>query len=751
MITTVTKKLYLTFLGSFFTKKQILFVILTSIFLTFFCKNTNAQDASVFPAPINPISIYATKAKGNITIDGKLDELDWQNAKVVTDFKQVEPFQGQVPKYSTVVKILFDSKNIYIGAFCKDTMGKKNIRVQDFRRDFDYSENDLFGVSFDPFNKKRNATVFQTNPYGALKDLQVFDDIVFDDEWDALWSARSAITDNGWSCEMSIPWKTLRYPRQPKDSTTWGINFMRIARKDNETSAFPGFPRSFDSYRMDYVALLKGIEPPPPSTNIQVNPYWVNQLSTRTENGQKPQSDYATKLGGEVKYSPTAHSSIDFTFNTDFAQADADRQVNNLKRFSIFFPERRQFFLENAGLFNAGSRYIYQPFFSRSIGLDNNGNPTPIDAGLRYTDKNTKYNLGAMYVHTRQTEEALASSNSVVSFSKNYGKQNSIGLLMTNKFEEANDSTQSNNNTSITLVGLNRITDKLSFKYTVSGSKTVGSSKDEGFAANTSLGYAANNFAWVWNVGIISKAYNPKLGFITRNDFIKNYADVYWVRRKKKWFPRFVRSFEPGVAIDFYQNISDLKLQEGDIGFYPIFFLFNNGAKFVTTLQFNWQNLTSNFNPIGIEIGVGKYQFNGINFNFSSDQSSKFSYSADFTTGGYYNGKITSFSGNVRYAPSPKIAINVSYETDKLTGVGINKENLRTQLITPNIRMALNPRLQFNVFYQYNTATERSRWNARLSWEYKPLSYVYFVFNENKTNGLRQDQSIAKISYLKQF
>jgi hypothetical protein len=716
--------------------------------------NLKAQDTTNysgnFAPPAKPLSIYALKATGNITLDGKLTEADWAKAETIIRFVQVEPYQGEKPKYPTIVKILFDSKNIYVGAYCKDITGKKGIRVQDFRRDFEYFENDLFGVAFDPFNKKRNATAFQTNPYGALRDLQVFDDLVFDREWDVLWNARSNITDSGWTCEMAIPWKTLRYPKTV-DSTTWGINFVRVARKENEASAFPGFPRSFDTYRMGYVALLKGIQPPPPSTNIQINPYWVNQLNTQSETGKEKINDYTTKFGGEIKYSPTVHSTLDFTINTDFAQADADRQVNNLTRFSVLFPERRQFFLENAGLFNAGSQFIYRPFFSRSIGLDNDGNPIPINAGLRYTDKNTKYSLGAMYVHQRQSASTLASNNSVVSFIKNYGNQNNIGVLITSKIEEANDSVKANNNTSITVTGLNRITEKLRFNYSVSGSKTTGNNTDEGFAANTSLAYASNNFAWVWNTGIISKKYNPQLGFLTRNDFVKNFVDVYLIKRKQKWFPKFIRSFEPGVTVDMYQNITNLKLQEGYIGFYPLFFIFNNGAKLVSTIQFYWQNLTTNFNPIGIEIAAGNYQYNSINANYASDQSSKFSYSADITAGSYYNGKIVSFTGNIRYAPSPHFAANISYETNQLKQVGINKENLTTQLVTPNIRMALNPRLQLNIFYQYNTATERSRWNARFSWEYKPLSYIYLVFNENKTTDFKQDATIAKISYLKQF
>ncbi|MEP6712079.1 MAG: DUF5916 domain-containing protein [Ferruginibacter sp.] len=725
--------------------------IVSAILTVTACACSYAQDVSVFPPPAIQQSLYAKKTSANIFLDGKLNEADWLTAEPITNFRQVEPFQGEQSKYPTIVKVLFDHKYLYIGAFCKDTAGKKGIRVQDFRRDFDYFSNDLFGVALDPFNGKRNATAFQTNPYGALRDLQVFDDNIFDREWDALWSARSNITDSGWSCEMAIPWKTLRYPKQKNDSTIWGINFVKIARKENEASAFPGFPRSFDSYRMGYAALLKGIQPPPPSTNIQVNPYWVNQLDTKKETGLKKVNDYNTKLGGEIKWAPTAHSTVDLTFNTDFAQADADRQVNNLTRFSVFFPERRQFFLENAGLFDAGNQFTFKPFFSRTIGLDADGNPIPIDAGLRFTDKNEKYSIGALYVHQRATENIQAANISVARFIKNYGKQNNIGILITNRIDEAVDSLKTNVNSTATITGFNRLSDKLSFGYTISESKTSGNYKDDGAATFTSLNYNSNNFTLLWNTGYISKKFNAQAGFISRTNFIKNFIDCYVTRRKQKWFPKFIRSWEPGFGIDVYQNPNDLRLQEAYVGVYPIFFLFNNGAKFVTTIQLNWQNLPVNFNPIGVEIGAGKYQYNAINANYTSNQSAKFSWAADVTRGGYYNGKIATLSGNIRYAPSPKLALRVDYERNNLKHVGVNKENLITQLVTPNIRMALNPRLQMNVFYQYNTATERSRWNARFSWEYRPLSFIYLVFNQNKTSGFKQDQSIAKISYLKQF
>jgi len=719
--------------------------------VVFSCTRSYAQNASVFPPPTLQQSIYAKKVTGNIILDGKLMEADWQTANIVTNFKQVEPFQGEPSEYPTIVKILFDNKYLYVGTFCKDTAGKTGIRVQDFRRDFDYFANDLFGVALDPFNGKRNATAFQTNPYGALRDLQVFDDNIFDREWDALWNARSNITDSGWSCEMAIPWKTLRYPKQKNDSTIWGINFVKIARKENEASAFPGFPRSFDSYRMSYAALLKGIQPPPPSTNIQINPYWVNQLDNKKQTGKKNINNYNTKLGGEIKWAPTAQSTVDITFNTDFAQADADRQVNNLTRFSVFFPERRQFFLENAGLFDAGNQFTFKPFFSRAIGLDNDGNPIPIDAGIRFTDKNNKYSLGALYIHQRKTDNTAAANMSVLRYLKNYGTQNNIGLLVTNRINESNDSLKTNINTTVSVTGFNRFSNKLRFNYTITGSKTSGNYKDDGLATFTRLVYESNGFALFWNTGYVSKSFNPQMGFVSRNNFIKNYVDAYFVKRKQKWFPKFIRSWEPGVEVDVYQNPNNLKLQEAYIGPYPIFFIFNNGTKFIARAILNWQNLQVNFNPIGIEIAAGNYQYNQVRAEYYSDQSSKFSYILDVTTGGYFNGKITSLTGTVRYAPSPHIAFNINYEANYLRKVGIAKEDLNTQLVTPNIRIALNPRLQMNVFYQYNTATERSRWNARFSWEYRPLSYIYLVFNENETTGFKQEQSIAKISYLKQF
>jgi hypothetical protein len=602
----------------------------------------------------------------------------------------------------------------------------------------------------DPFNGKQNASVFQTNPHGALSDLQVVNGLI-DREWDARWSARSSVGEEGWSCEIAIPWKTLRYPSQAKDSTAWGISFNRIARRDNENSAFPGYPRSFiDTYRMDYVALLRGIEPPPPSTNIQINPYLVSQLDRRNETGGIVE-EFSPKVGGEVKWSPTAYSTVDFTINTDFAQAEADRAVNNLRRFSVFFPERRQFFLENAGLFDAGNQASFKPFHSRSIGLDNKGNPIQIDAGLRYVEKHREYSLGALYVHQAGDSAIPAANISIARYIKNYGAQNNIGLLVTNRIDEATDSLKTNINSTATITGYNRLSNRLNFKYTFSASKTTGNYEDQGTAAATGLTYSANKLVLIWNFSLVSDDYNSQSGYIRRRGFFKNFVDFYLIKREQKWLPGFIRSWQPGFSIDEFQDVKGLGLQEADLDISPLNFVFNNGAKFNISYTLNWQNLNADFSPLGIRIAAGRYQFNNFDINYSSDQSSRFSWSANLSSGGYYNGKITTYEGSIRYAPVPYFAANVNYELNKLKDVGVGKESLNTELITPNVRMALNPRVLLNIFYESNTATKQGNWNTRFSWEYRPSSFIYLLWNQNKNGPFKQTQSIAKISYLKQF
>lgn len=239
------------------------------------CLGLHAQtpDPTVFQPVQPPKQIQAVRATGRLTINGRLDESDWQGAPSATGFFQAQPEQGKQPANDTRIRVLFDNKNVYIGAFCPDSLGRKALRLPDLRRDFDYFANDLVGVSFDPFRDQRNAQAFQTNPFGAQRDLLCADDALFDRDWDGYWKVRTTRTDSGWVAEMQLPWVTLRYPRPDSTAQNWGINFVRISRRINEQTFWSPVPRAYTVYRMTYAGLLTGLEPPPPSTNIRLQPY----------------------------------------------------------------------------------------------------------------------------------------------------------------------------------------------------------------------------------------------------------------------------------------------------------------------------------------------------------------------------------------------------------------------------------------------------------------------------------------------
>ncbi|MEO0625399.1 MAG: sugar-binding protein, partial [Bacteroidota bacterium] len=293
-----------------------------------------------FPPPENPPVVEVQRAFSKIVIDGSLDETDWQSAKPVSDFFRVEPRQGGPIRYRTEVKFLYDDKNLYIGAICSDSAGMSGIRVQDLRRDFSWGNNDIFGIALDPQNLKQYAQAFQTTPYGNQRDFQNFNGNNFDNGWNTLWTVRTQRTEEGYLVEFSIPFKSLRYDlAEDGQAIEWGITLVRYARRDIEVSTFPAIPQSFTPYRMTYAAKLVGIEVPPPSANVRIEPYALYQYDQINDaDGEFRDGDF--KVGGDIKWAINPRSVLDLTFNTDFAQADVDRAVNNLERFNIFFPER---------------------------------------------------------------------------------------------------------------------------------------------------------------------------------------------------------------------------------------------------------------------------------------------------------------------------------------------------------------------------------------------------------------------------
>jgi len=717
----------------------------------------NCISQVTFEPPEEPTKILAVKTSKPITVDGKLDEAIWMSTSPITSFIQKDPNQGDPVSMPTEARILFDGDNLYVGAICKTIKGRADIRTQYMQRDFNYFQNDMFGIAIDGFLDKRNAMAFQTNPHGTQREILVMDDQIFNREWSGLWKVRTQISDSAWFVEMAIPWKTLRYPPECNEI---GVILTRNIRSNNEYTSFPAVPRAFNVYRMPYEAILTGIEPPPPSANVQVNPYALLTNDRTSQDGVVTAENTIFKMGGEVKWVTGPNSVLDLTFNTDFAQADVDRQVVNLTRFSVFFPERRQFFLEGNEIYSMAAWDLLQPFFSRRIGLDDNGRPIPIDAGIRFTNRSEKQNIGLLAIRQRENGNTPASNFAVARYSANLSSQGRIGGMTTFRHDEADASGQTTTNLTATIDGFFRPSQQINSFWMVSSSKTSGAIEDEGLSGATWT-YYDNNWIYLGLVeAFVSENYNPRVGFIDANNYLLT-SPAITLRLRPKWLPKFIRQYSPGITSYLYNYLDDLSFREGFVNYRPFSIELQNGSEFSYSLSTNWQSLRSTFSPVGIDILAGNYTFTSHRFSYFGDFSKKVALSAAYRFGGYFDGKLNTVTSSLRFAPLPHIQLTVDYEFNHLADLGEARSTTETHLVGTELRLALNPRVQLISFLQYNTTSERTTLNSRFVWEYRPLSYIYLVYNDNRqdmVNGetdmlsrVRDQQGIFKVTFLKQF
>jgi hypothetical protein len=706
--------------------------------------------------------LRAAEVKRNLLIDGHLDEAEWAQAQPVANFVQVEPFQGQKANHDTQVRVLYNRNFLYVAAFARDSLGRRALRAPDFRRDFDFQAHDFFGITIDAFNDKRNAMVFMANPYATQRDLLAADDRLFDTDWDGLWRVRTHRTDSGWVAEFAIPWQTLRYPRPAGGEQTWGINFFRNRRRTNELTGWSPYPRAFSALRMEYAGQLKHLKPPPPSPNIRVQPYYLASYDQYNGSDLGYDRNLNHKLGGEVKWALNPNTVLDLTVNTDFAQADADRQVNNATRFSVFFPERRQFFLENASLFAAGlapadnlvgGAMRIQPFFSRRIGLDNLGNPLPIDAGARLVYRSAKTNYGGLLMRQRGDAAHAGATFAVGRYSRNLGQYNRLGGLFTLKNNDALNGAPGYANAVGAVDGFFRLSPSLNLNLmAIQSANTNGTG--QGFSGYANFQYNSNTLtAWLSQT-VVTRNFTPETGFVSRSNVVSTTPGFFFIIRKP-WIPKFIRGLEPGAFTEFYWNATTGQLQEMQVSLNPVWIALQSGGFMGLFVNPTFQRLDETFSPLGVDIAPGTYQYVRYNLLMSSDRSKKVSYVLNAETGGYYDGHLDFMRLVVRTSPVPYFSLATTVEANRFRGVGSNAGQVKNvRLWGVEGRLALNPRVQVIGFYQFNSLQDRDLWNVRLAWEFQPLSFVYLVFNQRGFTTTERQQSqhlIGKVSYLRQF
>jgi len=667
------------------------------------------------------------KTTEKITIDGVLDEMTWKNTAVAKDFFMITPVDtGKATQFSEA-RVSFDDENLYLSIIFFNNSTQGNYVVESLKRDFSFGKNDNFLVAIDPFNNQNTGFAFGLNAYGAQWDGTMYNGRNVDLNWDTKWYSEVNFDEEKWVCEIAIPFKSIRYNETISE---WGINFSRLDLKASEKSSWAPVPRQFPSVTLAYAGALVWETPPPKQrSNVSLIPYLSNNLTSTN----KATPDNAFKVGGDLKYSLTSALNLDLTINPDFSQAEVDQQVTNLDRFELFFPERRQFFLENADLFSNFGYTTIRPFFSRRIGLN-----VPIQGGIRLSGNlDENWRIGLMDIQTRQDKnQSLAAENfGVVSLQRKLFDRSNLSILFVNKQalnlkENQNNTSEYNRN-----IGLeynyfsadNLWNAKLLFLKSLS---PVSQQQGEVFASH--IGYQSTRWNWRLQQEYISGDYSAEVGFIPRNNYIKLQATGGYLHYTKKDTP--LLSHGPRLGRTYYFDTNfDKKDQTQQLDY---LFNFKNRSKFTLGIRRQYIELLADFDPLRTQIAQlaagTQHQWNSFSLSYDAKPQNRFTYAAEVITGGYYdNGKRNAFLGEFGYRFQPYLELSslINYNQIELAAPW-NTNSFWLLGIKSNL--TLTNKIFFSNLFQYNEQLGLWNFNSRFQWRYQPASDIFLVFNSNE-------------------
>jgi len=686
--------------------------------------------------------IRARYIEAPIVIDGILDELAWALVEPATDFVQTNPVQGEPATERTEVRLLYDDDNLYVGVYCFDSEGEQGIVVTDVTRDYQSSENDHFALVLDTFDDDRNGFLFGTNPEGAKRDAQTVGDgthINFD--WDGIWHVKTQITEQGWQVEMAIPFKTLRF--REGDDQIWGVNFVRHIRRKNEVAHWSLVTRPYRMNRVSLAGTLEGLGGIRQGRNFYLKPY----ISTPITRREGDDVDFMPEVGMDAKYGVTPGLTLDLTLNTDFAQVEADVQQINLTRFSLFFPEKRDFFLENSGIFefaHTGRRFGRRdliPFFSRRIGIEQ-GEIVPILGGVRFSGRAGQYTLGILSMQTDEFEVTPSTNFSVLRLRRDILRNSDIGGLFVNKKVNGGDF----NRTYGTDVNLKFLT-YLNISSYILKTDTTGIDSQELAGA-----FNARWSDLFWDIEgeylSIEDNFNPEVGFVPRPGIRKTLGELA-VKPRPGESIGWIRQFRPGVTLDYItdqNNVLQTRVLDGSFTIE-----LQNGGEIRFGHKSTFERLEEPFAiRLPQEIPVGDYQFADFSVSFFTDRSRAFSGDAGIETGEFFDGEKDSYRLGFLLQPSYHFLAEVGWEHDD---VRLPSGDFTDNLVTSRFRYSFNTTTFLNALIQYNSTLKEVSSNIRFNWIYKPLSDLFLVYNERRasTGEVVERALIAKLTYVFDF
>ncbi len=692
--------------------------ILTFAIITGIISFSNAQHSI-------PDTIQANILNGKINFDGVLDEPVWQSANFISNFTQRELNYGKPVSEKTEVAVIYTKNALYFGVRCYQN--PKTITAKNMGVDFDVESDDNFRIVISPFNDNRSGYFFAINPNGARTDILIAGNEDGNKDWNGVWDAKTTITQEGWFAEIYIPFSTLQFKND--NNFNWAINFQRDIVSKNEQALWQGWTRDNSIFAVVNAGKITGLKNISYAKRFELKPYTLAGIQYNRDF----ENDYPLKLGADLNVNITPSLKLNLTSFTDFAQVESDRIPVNLSRFSVYYPEKRAFFLEgyNNFQFYLGDRNTV--FYTRTLGTENY-QTVPIIGSVRLFGKAGKNNIGFLNLEEGKIDSISATNNTVLRYKYDIGKQSYIGGIFTNKI---------NNTTSNQVFGLDasyRTSDFLNNKNLTLTADVAFSGENFNLSDNAMTyrlfaDYPNDLIDNYMSIATMQEGFNPELGYMRRT----NYRSYSWYFRiTPRIFTKYgikKMIFKPwGFTV--YQTLSTGELESLWNETRPLGAVFKSGERFEINFKQSFDRLDEGFELTDeITIPEGRYWMFRDELQFETNQARRVWIALFYNWGGFYTGKIKTFEGEAGFNISKHFNINTSYTFNKVI---LPQGNVNTHELASYINYAFNTRLNISFFGQWNSLENVMLYNFRLHWIPKIGSDIYLVYNTNYDEPIKQ-------------
>jgi hypothetical protein len=675
------------------------------------------------------------------SVDGALDEGVWQTATPLTSFVQAEPFEGSPASENTEVRILYDDEAIYVGVVLHDK-DPSSILTTDTRRDAELDEMDSFVMIFDTFRDRQNGFVFGTNAAGIQYDAQVRDQGEEEESWDGSWDVRTSTTATSWIAEFRIPLRTLRYGPAPQ---TWGVNFFRNIQRTRERTYWSPLPREHELSRLSSAGELRGLELKTPR-NLKLLPFVVGAANREFTPGARLERDY--DIGIDAKFGITPSSNLDVTVHTDFAQVEVDTQQINLTRFNLRFPEKRPFFLENSGLFTIGKEEELDLFFSRRIGLDENGLLVPINAGARFTGKINGVNVGVLNMQTDDVNLDPGNNFSVLRVSRELRNRSGVGAMFVNRSATGDLPRSGDWNRTWGADGRLGIGENFTIAGFGARTETPGLTGRD-FAYNIDSEYDDGTHRAGFEYGRTGEAFNPEVGFLEKEGGYRRFHVRYHeTMRQQKIRDWGFREWQPHIQYTRFDYL-DGGLQNAELHL-DNHWDWENGNRIDTALNGTWEGFRVPFEIYpGVIVPVGEHGGLRFRLNSNTDRRRWISAELEWDVGTFLTGTQNSPSLELLIRDGGRFSIDTSWS---YRSISLPEGAFHTNLGNMRVTYNFTPSVFVQSLVQYNDRTDRWSTNLRFHVLETAGTGLFVVYNNTESlEGLGPINRAFIVKYVRQF